>query len=117
MIPAVMKSGKSSVVKEAMWLTSNIAAGNKTQIQSIFDANLIPLIVEVLKKVSTNKYNNTAVALDFISIDVFHAFTFRVISKLSKKPVGLLATLRPVEVLSKYSNFVDVARLLLYATR
>lgn len=51
MISAVLKYNKPSIVKEAMWLTSNVAAGTKEQIQSVIDAQLIPLVIDVMKKV------------------------------------------------------------------
>lgn len=58
MIPAVMKINKPSIVKEAMWLTSNVAAGNKNQIQAILDANLVPLVIEVMKKVKFSRVHH-----------------------------------------------------------
>jgi importin subunit alpha-2 len=51
MMVAIAKyNNKASIVKEAMWLTSNVAAGTKEQIQSIIDIQLIPLVIEVMKK-------------------------------------------------------------------
>ena len=43
------KSKNVTVIKEACWLVSNITAGTKEQISSVFDANLIPILVNLLK--------------------------------------------------------------------
>ncbi len=39
---------KIGVQKEAAWTLSNITAGTQAQIQSVINANLIPLLVQVL---------------------------------------------------------------------
>ena len=43
---------KNSLQKEAAWTISNITAGNTNQIQAVIEAQLVPLVIEVLKKVS-----------------------------------------------------------------
>lgn len=35
-----------------MWFLSNITAGNQQQVQAVIDANLVPMIVQLLDKVS-----------------------------------------------------------------
>lgn len=35
-----------------MWFLSNITAGNQQQVQQVIDAGLIPLIIQLLAKVS-----------------------------------------------------------------
>jgi len=39
---------KKSIRKEACWTISNITAGNKQQIQTIIDANIIPHLIQLL---------------------------------------------------------------------
>lgn len=39
---------KKSILKEVVWILSNITAGNKQQIESVYRANLFPVIVRLL---------------------------------------------------------------------
>lgn len=45
---SLLNHPKKSIRKEACWTISNITAGNKQQIQSVIDANIIPLLVNLL---------------------------------------------------------------------
>ncbi|OXB61937.1 hypothetical protein ASZ78_013982, partial [Callipepla squamata] len=43
-------SPKESIRKEACWTVSNITAGNRAQIQAVIDANIFPILIEILQK-------------------------------------------------------------------
>lgn len=43
-------SPKESIRKEACWTVSNITAGNRAQIQAVIDANIFPVLIEILQK-------------------------------------------------------------------
>jgi len=43
---------KTSIQKEAAWMISNVTAGNATQIQAVIDAGLIPLVLDIIAKVT-----------------------------------------------------------------
>lgn len=45
--PALLRSPKDTLVKDACWTVSNITAGSDPQIQGVVDADLIPLLVEL----------------------------------------------------------------------
>jgi len=45
---ALLSSPKKGIRKESCWTISNITAGNKTQIQAVIDANIIPPLVQLL---------------------------------------------------------------------
>lgn len=40
------------LLQEAVWFLSNITAGNQQQVQAVIDANLVPMIIHLLDKVS-----------------------------------------------------------------
>jgi len=44
---------KNSIQKEAAWMISNVTAGNVNQIQAVIDNGLIPLVVDIIAKVTT----------------------------------------------------------------
>jgi len=44
----LLNSPKKGIRKEACWTISNITAGNKTQIQTIMDAGIIPPLISLL---------------------------------------------------------------------
>jgi importin subunit alpha-6/7 len=46
----LLNSTKESIRKEACWTISNITAGNRQQIQTVFDANIFPKLIEILSK-------------------------------------------------------------------
>jgi len=46
----VLDSGKRALKKEACWAVSNVMAGNKEQIQAAIEANLVQLLVGILKR-------------------------------------------------------------------
>lgn len=43
-------NSKESIRKESCWTVSNITAGNRTQIQEVIDANIFPVLIEILGK-------------------------------------------------------------------
>ena len=43
-------SSKESIRKEACWTISNITAGNREQIQTVVDANIFPVLIEILSR-------------------------------------------------------------------
>jgi importin subunit alpha-6/7 len=45
---ALLGSPKKGIRKEACWTISNITAGNKSQIQAVIDANIIPPLIMLL---------------------------------------------------------------------
>jgi len=48
----LLRHQKVNIQKEAAWTISNITAGNSEQIQAVIDAELMPLITDILKGVS-----------------------------------------------------------------
>lgn len=38
-----------NIKKEACWTISNIAAGNRQQIQAVIDANIFPVLIQILQ--------------------------------------------------------------------
>lgn len=55
MFPGLLRHHKPNIQKEAAWTLSNITAGKDTQIQEVIDAGLMPILVEVLQKVPTQR--------------------------------------------------------------
>lgn len=51
LLTKLLRSTKSNIVKEAAWTVSNIAAGTIEQITEILQADIVPLLVEVLRSV------------------------------------------------------------------
>lgn len=45
----LLNTEKDTIVKEACWTISNIAAGNMQQIQAIIDANIFPVLINILR--------------------------------------------------------------------
>jgi len=43
---------KNSIQKEAAWMISNITAGNVNQIQTVIDNGLVPLVLDIIAKVT-----------------------------------------------------------------
>lgn len=56
---ALLTNQKPSIVKEAAWTVSNITAGNSDQIQKVYEADLVPYIMNVLK-IGDNKSQREA---------------------------------------------------------
>ncbi|KAG7265353.1 hypothetical protein CRUP_027078, partial [Coryphaenoides rupestris] len=46
----LLSSAKESIRKEACWTISNITAGNRAQIQTVIDANIFPVLIDILQK-------------------------------------------------------------------
>lgn len=38
-----------TIKKEACWTISNIAAGNRQQIQAVIDANIFPILIKIMQ--------------------------------------------------------------------
>ncbi|KAF1769953.1 hypothetical protein GCK72_001770 [Caenorhabditis remanei] len=49
LVPLMEKTKSSSITKECCWLISNIIAGTHAQIQSVLDAKLLPLIINIFQ--------------------------------------------------------------------
>ena len=47
----LLQHQKENIVREAVWALSNVTAGNVNQVQMVIEADLIPLVVEILKTV------------------------------------------------------------------
>jgi len=54
MFPPLLTHQKGSIQKEASWMISNVTAGNVSQIQAVIDNSLIPLVIDVIAKVTTH---------------------------------------------------------------
>ena len=39
-----------SIRKEACWTISNVTAGNRQQIQAVIDANVFPVLIDILSR-------------------------------------------------------------------
>uniref|UniRef100_A0A2K6UUJ5 Importin subunit alpha n=1 Tax=Saimiri boliviensis boliviensis TaxID=39432 RepID=A0A2K6UUJ5_SAIBB len=50
--PALLTHPKEKINKEAVWFLSNITAGNQQQVQAVIDANLVPMIIHLLDKIT-----------------------------------------------------------------
>ena len=48
----LLRHHKPNIQKEGAWAISNITAGNTNQIQAVIDSGIIPLVIEVLARVS-----------------------------------------------------------------
>lgn len=48
-IYTLLTSEKESIRKEASWTVSNITAGNRQQIQAVIDADIFPVLINILK--------------------------------------------------------------------
>lgn len=44
----LLGSDKETIRKEASWTISNITAGNRQQIQAVIDANIFPVLTQIL---------------------------------------------------------------------
>lgn len=44
-----MHAEKETIIKEACWTISNIAAGNMDQIQAVIDAKIFPILINILR--------------------------------------------------------------------
>lgn len=51
-LPNLLTHKRIVVVKDATWLLSNVMAGSVDQIQSAIDHNLLPILGNVLQRVS-----------------------------------------------------------------
>ena len=89
-----------SCSQEAVWFLSNVTAGNHAQVQAVIDAQLIPLIINLLGKVSKREcvecYENLVLVLMCFEsgtdiINNFRIFAHRENFKRRKKPLGLSA--------------------------
>lgn len=47
----LLRHPKINIQKEACWTISNITAGNQDQIQMVINSGILPLVVEVIRKV------------------------------------------------------------------
>lgn len=52
MFPLLLRHHKANVQKEAAWMLSNVTAGRDNQIQEVINADLLPHLVDVLRRVS-----------------------------------------------------------------
>lgn len=74
--------------QEAVWFLSNVTAGNHAQVQAVIDSQLIPLIINMLAKVSSIKVFNMKIAFPCI-VTKFSFLIKRVNFKHKKKRLGL----------------------------
>ena len=61
-------TSKESVRKEACWTISNITAGNRQQIQAVIDANVFPVLIDILGKAAFNTRKEAAWAISNLTI-------------------------------------------------
>lgn len=52
-LPRLLNHKRIPVVKDAAWLLSNVMAGSVEQIQAAIDHNLLPILGNVLQRVSS----------------------------------------------------------------
>lgn len=55
-------------MKEAVWFLSNITAGNKHQVQAVIEANLLPMIIDHLRKGEFQTQKEAAWAISNLTI-------------------------------------------------
>lgn len=88
------------VVRETVWMLSNILAGTEKQIKAVFDAGLMPKIIallesndknvaEVSKKLKAVKIDKKEYLLKFLKLKFFHTLQFLKTS-FFRKLFGLL---------------------------
>jgi hypothetical protein len=49
-VPQILQTGSNKVIKETIWMISNILAGTPAQIQSVINAKLVPSILQYLRR-------------------------------------------------------------------
>jgi len=64
MFHALLTHHKNSIQKEAAWMISNVTAGNASQIQAVIDHGLIPLVIDIIAKV-------TALCISYLTWTLF----------------------------------------------
>ena len=55
-LKSLLQHLKENIVREAVWALSNVTAGNVNQVQMVIEADLIPLVVEILRTVWTAEH-------------------------------------------------------------
>ena len=68
MFSTLLTHQKNSIQKEAAWMISNVTAGNVNQIQAVIDNGLIPLVIDIIAKVTA--FTN------FLFVMAEHVYTF-----------------------------------------
>lgn len=48
-INILLNSQYETIKKEACWTISNVAAGNRQQIQAVIDANVFPVLINIMQ--------------------------------------------------------------------
>lgn len=61
-------SYKIFISKEAVWFLSNITAGNKHQVQAVIEANLLPMVIDHLRKGEFQTQKEAAWAISNLTI-------------------------------------------------
>uniref|UniRef100_A0AC34G805 Importin alpha subunit n=1 Tax=Panagrolaimus sp. ES5 TaxID=591445 RepID=A0AC34G805_9BILA len=91
-IPVIFQSGSHKVIKEVLWLLSNVLAGTPQQIQAVIDARLVPHILQYLRRGDFRTQTEAAWGIS----NLCHSGT--------REQVYFLATLQPFQYLVPLLN-------------
>lgn len=82
-LPRLLNHKRIPIVKDATWMLSNVMAGSVEQIQAAIDHNLLPILTNILHRVSFC-FN----WLVFLNINKYKYIYCREILKYKKKLLG-----------------------------
>ena len=102
-LPALAALGnpKKGIIKEACWTISNITAGNKDQIQSVVDANVIPPLVNLLNSAEFDIRKEAAWAIERdVEADAAEQIEYLVSRGLHSPLCDLLETVADVKIIT-----------------
>uniref|UniRef100_A0A914YT35 Importin subunit alpha n=1 Tax=Panagrolaimus superbus TaxID=310955 RepID=A0A914YT35_9BILA len=95
-IPGIFQSASQKVVKEVLWLLSNVLAGTPAQIQAVIEARLVPHILQYLRRGDFRVQTEAAWGIS----NLCHSGT--------REQVYFLATLQPFQYLVPLLNIRHV---------
>lgn len=67
-MPGLLAHYKEKINKEAVWFVSNITAGNQQQVQDVFDAGIMPMIIHLLDRGDFPTQKEAAWAISNVTI-------------------------------------------------
>ena len=98
--PTLLSHPKEKLRKEAVWFLSNITAGNKSQVQAVIDAKLLPKIIYNLSKGEFQTQKEAAWAISNLTISGNREQVAELIKEGAVKPFCDLLTCRDTQVLN-----------------